>query len=483
MGTIIKRVYFFLISILLTYGLSGQEYISSEFLTSYDRDFVIDNFGIPATNGVDLYKIRYTSVDLEGMPDTLSGLIGIPQTENLVHPLMLYAHGTVGSRESVPSRLSSEHSLIVIFGSLGYFSLAPDYLGLGDSQGVHPYVHADSEASACYDMIKAIRTSAAENDFLINDQNFIFGYSQGGHAAMALHRYMEIENPDGYEVTAAAPSSGPYSISEEMRDFTLGDNEYFFVAYLASVAISYQAAYKNILTEEGLSSFFKDEYAVEMEKYKDEEIDLFELNSRLINLLIQNHGKSLPKLMLRENALNDILNNPDSPIAKALAANDVYDWAPKAPTRLLYCKGDDQVVYTNSIVAEAKMKANGAEQVASLDMGTELTHTQCVPGAVNLAIFFFDSYKDVSSSIFTPELNHDYELFPNPAHDMVVIRNKSGYTTTGKITIMDISGRIITTRNAATNEPIAIDGLNMGQYLVMWETNKSVEVHRLIIAH
>ena len=45
-----------------------------------------------------------------------------------------------------------------------------------------------------------------------------------------------------------------------------------------------------------------------MEKYVDEEIDLFELNDRLIELLIQNHGKSLPKLMVREEVLDDIFH-------------------------------------------------------------------------------------------------------------------------------------------------------------------------------
>lgn len=460
---------------------STQEFISMEYLISYDRQYIISNFGVPATNGTDLYKVRYTSTDLEGNPDTLSGLIAIPDTEGLSHPLLLYGHGTVGSREQVPSRLSDEHFLVAIFGALGYFSLGPDYLGLGDSEGIHPYVHADSEAWASYDMIKAIRTSAELNEFDINEQNFIFGYSQGGHTAMALQRYMELENPDGYEVTASAPSSGPYSISQEMRDFTLGDEEYFFTAYLASTAISFEAVYGDILGDRGLASFFYDEYAIEMEKYVNEEIDLFELNNILIDLLIQNHGKSLPKLMVREEILNDIFNNPDSPVAIALADNDVYDWAPQAPTRLYYCRGDDQVIYTNSLVAEEAMINNGAADVAALDIGPELNHTQCVPNALTLTFFFFDAYKNITSSTYAPPQENKLKVFPNPANEIIYIKSEDLNTTSGKVEVLDISGRRLINAQWSEDDPIDVSSLDGGHYILLLNTGKQVEVHRLVI--
>ncbi len=459
----------------------GQEFLNMEYLLSYDRQTIINDYGIPATNGVDLYKVRYTSKDLVDQPDTLSGLVAIPDTEDMVHPLLVYAHGTVGSREDVPSRLSGEHLIAALFGSLGYFSLAPDYLGLGDSKGIHPYVHADSEALACYDMIKAIRTSAEENDFLINNQNFIFGYSQGGHAAMALHRYMETENNDGYVVTAAAPSSGPYSISGEMKDFTLSDEEYFFVAYLASVAISYQEAYGDIFSEEGLYSFFKPEYADEIEKYALEEIDLFELNQRLIDLLVKNHGKSIPKFMIQDKKLDEILNNPESPVNKALEDNDVFDWAPQAPTRLFYCMSDDQVKYTNSLVAEAAMVSNGAADVASLDVGTSLSHTECVPNAITLTIFFFDEYKSISSGTYLPQAYNEQFIYPNPANNYIIITNKNGEIKEGKATIMDLNGRIISRSVTRTGLPISVEGVASGQYILIWSSGEINEVHRLMI--
>ena len=461
--------------------VEGQKFVSMEFLVSYSKQEIIAAAGIPAINDTDVYKIRYTSRDLDGNPDTLSGIIAVPVTENLDHPLLIYAHGTVASREAVPSRLSSEHFLVAIFGSLGYFSLGPDFLGLGDSKVFHPYVHADSEAWSCYDMIKAIRTSAEENEFFINNQNFIFGYSQGGHVAMALHRFMELENPDGYEVTASAPSSGPYSISEEMVEFTLGDEEYFSPAFLPYTALSYQAAYGNILENDDLSSFFIDEYVPDMIRFKNEEIDLFELNDLLINRLVANHGKSLPKMMIRESILDDIFNNPESPVSMALADNDVYDWSPQAPTRLYYCSGDDVVGPGNTVLADQVMNANGGADIGSLDLGADRNHTQCVPNALSLAIFFFDAYKNVTSSTLTPIENNELVIFPNPASDQLIISSGVNSTQSGTLQVIDITGQRMMQTSWNKNEAIDISLLMKGHYLVLLNTGTSTEVHRLVI--
>lgn len=460
---------------------STQEFVSMEYLTSYEREYIITNFGAPAVYDTDLYKVRYTSIDLKGNTDTLSGLLALPDTENLAHPLMIYAHGTVGSRESVPSRLSSEHFLVAIFGSLGYVSLGPDYLGLGDSKGLHPYVHADSEAWACYDMIKSIRTSAEENGFDINDQNFIFGYSQGGHSAMALQRFMELENPDDYEVTASAPSSGPYSISEEMVNFTLGESEYFTPAFLPYTALSYQEVYGNILENGDLRSFFKEEYVPDMELFRGEQIDLFTLNDRLIEKLIANHGKSLPRLMLQENILNDIMNNPDSPVSMALADNDVYDWAPQAPTRLYFCSGDDVVAPGNSILADATMNANGAADVASLDLGATSNHGQCVPSALTLTIFFFDSYKNITSNTYTAPQENELRVFPNPSQGVIYVKSENISRTSGMIEVLDISGRRLINVPWNENDPIDVSSLDGGHYVILLNTGDQIEVHRLVI--
>ena len=45
--------------------------------------------------------------------------------------------------------------------------VCPITLGMGDSPGLHPYVHGESEATASVDMIRAAR------EFITNDLNLI----------------------------------------------------------------------------------------------------------------------------------------------------------------------------------------------------------------------------------------------------------------------------------------------------------------------
>ncbi|MBK8042036.1 MAG: hypothetical protein IPK21_04855 [Haliscomenobacter sp.] len=156
---------------------------------------------------------------------------------------MVYQHGTAGSREAVPSRLSFEATIGLVGGALGYVSVLPDYLGLGDSDGFHPYLHAKTEASAAVDMLRAARQFAASATIALNGQVFVSGYSQGGHAAMALHRELETNLSAEFKVTASAPMSGPYSISGDMKSRLLSEEEYFYPGYPLYTMLSYNLAY------------------------------------------------------------------------------------------------------------------------------------------------------------------------------------------------------------------------------------------------
>jgi len=163
-----------------------------------------------------------------------------PDNFSKIYPMLCYQHGTSSSKTDVPSHLNGESQLATILSGMGYLVAAPDYLGLGDSPGFHPYVHAATEASAAVDLLRAARDFAAQEVLQLNGQVFVTGYSQGGHAAMALHRKLELELSNEFAVTAAAPMSGPYSIGGIMRELILSENEYFFPAYIPNTILSYR---------------------------------------------------------------------------------------------------------------------------------------------------------------------------------------------------------------------------------------------------
>ena len=202
--------------------------------------------------------------------------------------------------------------------------------------------------------------------------------------------------------------SGPYSISDKMIDFTLGDAEYGTVAYLAWLTIGYQRAYPELLKDFTLGDVFRPEYVDDVIEFRDENISLWELNGRLIDKLIANSGAAVPKNMLKDEIVDGILNDPDFAFSQALKDNDTFDWAPNAPTNLYYCEGDDQVTFENAILASQVMNDNGAAAVNALQMDSDvalLDHGGCVAPAATSAIFFFGGFQELLSA--TEEISFD----------------------------------------------------------------------------
>ena len=109
--------------------------------------------------------------------------------------------------------------------------LMPDYIGMGESPGLHPYCHGESEATATRDMIRAARAFIADSLQMIdNGELFLTGYSQGGHAAMAAHKYFEDNNLLAeFNVLGSAPCSGPYEMSGAMADTILSPYPYSYL--------------------------------------------------------------------------------------------------------------------------------------------------------------------------------------------------------------------------------------------------------------
>ena len=103
------------------------------------------------------------------------------------------------------------------YASQGYAVVAADYLGYGDSTEYHPYIHADSEATAAADALRAAKQAARNLGFEFDGKLFLSGYSQGGHATMALHRYLQEELNSEFTVSASAPMAGPYEPAETIR--------------------------------------------------------------------------------------------------------------------------------------------------------------------------------------------------------------------------------------------------------------------------
>ena len=450
-----QHLYLFILGFLFTVSLQAQVLVESIFLETQTKEELSNEYGINAIYDVDLYKVLYETLDVHGALDTASGLLIVPNSIHDTYPMLTYQHGTVSERWDVPSELRGGAGLAILFGGLGYVSTAADFLGLGEARGVHPYVHADTEASAAIDLIRAAKEFATNNNVLVNDQLFITGYSQGGHAAMATHREIERNLSNEFTVTASAPMSGPYSVSDKMVDFTLGDEPYFTTAYLGWLVISYEEAYGNIYNE--LGDFFKPNYAPFIEQFKNEEINLITLNF-LLNGQLNLNGGLFPKNMLQDSIRDIILNDVDHPINDALIDNDVFDWAPTAPTRLFYCTADDQVTFENAILANEVMNMNGATDVMAMDKGPDLGHGGCVTPATQATIDFFAQFQNIAVGIFNVEQDESlFKIQPNPANTTLFIEMDETVSFDYQLELMDVSGRKILNRLSNGDRTLTLD--------------------------
>ena len=166
-----------------------------------------------AENAVKLYKVIYTTLIPEenNRPVKVSGLVAVPDVAAKKLNLVSYQHGTVFSRDEVPSCIekSAETRLAVAqFAGHGSIVIAPDYIGKGISGEPDGWLVRESTVQACVDMLSAARSVLADMD-VVPGELFLSGWSQGSFSSLAFLKRLE---ETGVPVRAAAVASSPNDI-------------------------------------------------------------------------------------------------------------------------------------------------------------------------------------------------------------------------------------------------------------------------------
>jgi len=379
---------------------------------------------LPKAHAVDVYQLAYNTLSYDGVTPTIaSGLMVIPQNKTCETPIISYQHGTVLKRSDGPSFLNGEYVIGVAMGAEGYISVIPDYLGLGLSNGIHPYVHANSEATAVADMIRATREACEDLNVAYNEQVFLTGYSQGGHATMAAHRYLSENFPNEFKVQASVPMSGPYSLSEVMRDLILSNTPYSNPAYLPMVIETYRTVY----------DIYPDISVAIIEPF-DSLLPIW-TNGNYSSSYVDNQMNALnanpPKAIVKPAVLDTFTNDSTHILRVLLKQNDVYRWVPQQPVYMLYCQADEQVSYQNTIKAYNYMTNAGAPHVTKKDINSTLDHFSCAQFAILEMKAFFDTMRWDKI-----EINTDNFQFANGTNSpsgsitISIAGGKPPYTTT-----------------------------------------------------
>lgn len=364
--------------------------VSYELIKTYTKENVeelwkkkkIPKIIMPVKNGVDVYEVIYNAKWIDSTWRKASGIYFVPKIDKAV-PYMMYGHGTQIEKKIERTDNDAQQNICMMFATDGYAAMFPDYYGLGKGDGNHLYQHAWTEAGAFIYMLKAIDELNKEIKVKHNGQLFLTGYSQGGHASMAAHKYLEELNDPRFQVTASSPLSGAYDMTGEQEKYMF--QEYPRQFYLPYLLLSYHEAY-NIMETKNIYSVFKAPFDSIMPLYfeRNENRPFGELNRIM---------PKIPKDVLKDSLVNVYINNPDFEFKKRLAENNLTTWKPKAPMQLCYCKGDREVNYKNSEVAYKEMKALGVKQIKLNNLSDKLDHNTCAAFAVLSTKYFFNRYK------------------------------------------------------------------------------------------
>ena len=437
---------------------------------------------IELTSGVDLFRMTYTTTGSDNAEDIASGLLILPDNITGPLPIINYQHGTTDGRDDVPSNQSGQEFLLAAaFSTMGFVAYAPDYIGMGTSRGFHPYVNAETEARASIDMLSAVKSYLTSEEIAFTDQLFITGYSQGGHAAMSAHRMIEQELSDELTVTAALPMSGPYDISGIMTDILFTDQEFFFPSYIVYSTLGLQAVNPDLFDD--ISEVFRPEFVDIIRPFAETGNGLGAMNRQLIDLLQQNFGSSLPRFLLRDELLDILQNDDNDPLTIALQENDVFDWSPQAPLLMLYCEGDDQVPFENSLKADSILNLRGALDTRSMsaESGVALDHNECIAPALAIGVPWLLSFVDQTTSTDNVIVNSDeITIFPNPAADRLNV--SIDIEDVKQLNLLDMTGRIIwSSVSPNRQEIIDVSSLNDGIYIIQSVTDEFSYINRVII--
>jgi predicted peptidase len=383
-----KGLLIFFSLLLFVTGCGGGN--SSDFSSGDDTDqslhrgqllgsSLLSNDAQSITYKVKAYKIIYATTDVNHKIIKASGLLAIPQkATGEKSPLLSYQHGTIFLNKDAPSLSASTIAGIKTLASTGYIVSAPDFLGYGESASIiHPYIHANSLASASIDMLRASKAFLANNNITLNSQLFLTGYSEGGYATIAMQKTLLEKHAGEFKVTASSAGAGPYDLTESAKILSnkVINDKPSYMSFLLK-------AYDEIYQLNAISDMYQPPYVAIVNRSFDGKHSGGEIDRSL------NHTTTK---LFKAPFLNALQGNGNHVMLEKLAENNIYDWKPLAPTRLYHSPHDETVPYANSRKAFDTMRENGAEHISLQDCFLN-THVSCALPYVIDTLNYFSRY-------------------------------------------------------------------------------------------
>jgi pimeloyl-ACP methyl ester carboxylesterase len=341
-----------------------KAYISSLLNAASGSIPEISNLKPSVKSDVVIYRIVYkTKVD--GKEINASGLVCVPVTPG-EYPVLSFQNGTNTVNAYSPSEFASNYSyqMIEIVASMGYIVVIADYPGFGESSDIpHPYLVKEPTVQSLIDMHFAVKEmiTGEIDGVVLKDEYYLIGYSQGGWATLALHKAMELEYGNDFNLSGSACGAGPYNIYLLFESMS-ALNTYPMPVYLGYIVNAYTAydQFTNPVTD-----IFNEPFASRVTSLYNGILSSDQINAQLTT--------SIPGLINSE-FLTGFSSLPKySSIREAMNNNSISAWHTYKPLLLVHGEKDSSV---NPVTTERMYTAMLEEGTSS-----DICRKVIIPGA------------------------------------------------------------------------------------------------------
>ncbi len=374
-------------------GPDYKNFVSKEFIITYTSDYInnLMNFASTAypdfndlkpyiSHTVDIYKVVYKT-EINAKTINASGLICIPSGEG-EYPLLCFQNGTNTVNDYAPSEYASNptYQLVEVIASMGYIVVIPDYPGFGESSDIpHPYLIKEPTVRSIVDMLSAVKEMDPEElpDATIKDAVYLMGYSQGGWATLSLHKALEQDYSDDFNLKGSVCGAGPYDLNL-LFDGMTSISTYPMPVYIGYIINAY-SAYDQFTNP--VSDILNEPYASRLENLYNGTLTSDEINNQLTT--------SVPDLFT-----SDFLSGFESEakyasVRTSLTENSISAWETSVPLFLIHGGGDTTVnPLTTENIYDSMIQAGTSSEVCKKEIIPDLDHGDAVVPAMISGLLF-----------------------------------------------------------------------------------------------
>ncbi|GHV61125.1 hypothetical protein FACS1894195_1150 [Bacteroidia bacterium] len=319
------------------------------------------------TADVEKWRVVYRMEYPAGSATDVSGVLLKPSMVNEDFPTLVYMHATEGNRDNAPSEQGSLEVTLgtCIASAFKCNVLVPDYVGYGESKSLaHPYVHGESLAQTGLDFLLAIENYEESPVSFPGTPHpvLIAGYSEGGYAALALHRKIEQTPQSGFTVAKTIAGSGPYDLvafskavvqqNTDIGSTTMGS--FLWVLHTYKNDMAFKQPYSEIFTPDNDAKLKAINY--DFSYYKSKETSI----------------STTPSQLFATSFVNSVVDGTATEFLSVSAQNSLNDFAPADSVIFVYGDADTWVYPLNTTNTFTAMQGKGCK-----------VKVHCMPGGTH----------------------------------------------------------------------------------------------------